>query len=54
MDPDLKRIANDALQKTVVRIAVQHGNLIRDLEASRVDTTKNYSIEEILYSLVAR
>lgn len=54
VDPDLKRIANDALQKTVVRIAAQHGNLIRDLEASIIDTTKNYSIEETLYSPVAR
>ncbi|KAF3041871.1 hypothetical protein E8E12_002658 [Didymella heteroderae] len=54
VDPDLKRTANDALQKTIVRVALQHGNLIRDLAMSTMAIAKDYSIEETLYSPVAR
>ncbi|KAF3052338.1 hypothetical protein E8E11_010010 [Didymella keratinophila] len=54
VDPDLKRTANDAPHRTIVRISVQHGNLVRDLEASAVKTAKDYTIEETLCSPVAR
>lgn len=40
--------------KYVVRIVVQHGNLVNNLKASAVAIAKEYTIEETLYCNVAR